>query len=222
MAAHIGDDSLVHLVTTHAHAGGIGQAAQGQHRHLGGAPADIDHHRAHRLGYRHVGTNGGGHGLKDEIDLAGAGIAGGIANGAALDTGAARGHADDDFRIAEQALLAMHLADEMLDHFLGDFDVGDDAVAQGADGLDIVGSLAHHHLGVIAHRPHGLVAADGFNGHHGRLVEHDAAILNIDEGIGRAQIDGHVLGTELQESRQKRCHRKIRNLFRLFPRIREG
>jgi hypothetical protein len=37
-------------------------------------------------------------------------------------------HADDDLRRGK-ATAVMHLADEMLDHFLRHFEVGDDAVA---------------------------------------------------------------------------------------------
>ena len=33
----------------------------------------------------------------------------------------------------------MHIANEMLDHFLRDFEVGDDAVPQRSDGLDVAG-----------------------------------------------------------------------------------
>ena len=44
----------------------------------------------------------------------------------------------------------MRLADEMLDHLLGDLEVGDDPGAQRADGLDVAGRLAHHQLGVVA------------------------------------------------------------------------
>ena len=98
----------------------------------------------------------------------------------------------------------MHLANEMLDHFLGDFDVGNDAVAQGADGLDAVGGFAHHHLGVIAHGLYGFIAVDGLDRHHRWLVEDDAAILDIDQRIGGAEVDRHVLGTEFEESRKKR------------------
>ena len=44
----------------------------------------------------------------------------------------------------------MHPADEVLDHLLGDLEVGDDAVAQGADGLDVAGRAADHLLGLVA------------------------------------------------------------------------
>ena len=53
----------------------------------------------------------------------------------------------------------MHLADEVLDHLLGDFEVGDDAVAHRADRLDVAGRAAQHHLGVVADGEDRLLAA---------------------------------------------------------------
>ena len=53
----------------------------------------------------------------------------------------------------------MHLADEVLDHLLGDFEVGDDAVAHRADRFDVAGRAAQHHLGVVADRENLLLAA---------------------------------------------------------------
>src|SRR3984957_15742830 len=83
----------------------------------------------------------------------GAGAFGGFLDGAALDRGRARGHADDDLRRGEAAAV-MHLADEMLDHLLGDLEIGDDAVAQGTDRLDVAGGAAQHHLGLVADGQH--------------------------------------------------------------------
>ena len=37
------------------------------------------------------------------------------------------------------------------------------------------------------------------DGHDGRLGEHDAAAADIDEGVGRAQVDGDVVGAETRE-----------------------
>ena len=87
----------------------------------------------------------------------------------------------------------MHLADEVLDHLLRDFEIGDDAVAHRADRLDVAGRAAQHHLGVVADGADGfLAAAGGDGGHHRGLVEHDAAALDIDQRVRRPKIDGHV------------------------------
>src|SRR3546814_5815240 len=52
VAADVGDDRLVQLVTTDAHRARVHDAAQREHRHLGGAAADVDDHGAGRLGHR--------------------------------------------------------------------------------------------------------------------------------------------------------------------------
>ena len=134
VAADIGDDRLVHLVAADPHRAGIDDAAERQHRDLGGAAADVDHHRAGRLGDRQAGADRRRHRLLDQEDPARAGALGRFLDGAALDRGRAGGHADDDLRAGEAAAV-VHLADEVLDHLLGDFEVGDDAVAHWPDRL---------------------------------------------------------------------------------------
>src|SRR6266567_6418851 len=52
VAPDIGDDRLIHLVAADPHRAGIDDAAQREDRHLGRAAADINYHRAGRLGYR--------------------------------------------------------------------------------------------------------------------------------------------------------------------------
>ena len=86
----------------------------------------------------------------------------------------------------------MHLADEVLDHLLGDFEVGDDAVAQRPDGGDVAGRAAEHQLGFLADREDLLLAAHVGDGDHRGLVQHDAAALDVDQRVGGAEIDGHV------------------------------
>ena len=154
VAADVGDDRLVHLVAADAHRARIDDAAERQHGDFRRAAADIDDHRAGRL--RVTGRSGADrrrHRLFDQIDAPRAGRQRRFLNGAAFDRGRARGHADDDHRIGEGAAV-MHLADEVLDHLLGDFEVGDDAVAHRADRFDVAGRAAQHHLGVVADGEH--------------------------------------------------------------------
>src|SRR6185369_9029130 len=110
-------------------------------------------------------ANRGRHRLFDEENGAGTSIRRRVANRAALDRGRSAGHADYDLGEAPGAhLAAMYLVDEVLDHLLGDVDVGDDAVAQRADRLDLIGRLAHHQLGVFADGLDLLHAVDGLDG----------------------------------------------------------
>ena len=87
----------------------------------------------------------------------------------------------------------MRFADEMLDHLLGDLEVGDDARPQRPDGLNILGRLAHHQLGVVTDRLDLLDTVDGFDGNNRRFVEDDAAAANVDEGVGGSEVDRHVV-----------------------------
>src|SRR5690606_14050715 len=76
------------------------------------------------------------------------------------------------------------------------------------DGLDAVGSLAHHQFGVVAHRLDALDAVQRFDSHDGRLVQHDSAVLHIDQSVRRAEVDRHVLRSKLEQFGEERSHRK--------------
>ncbi len=97
----------------------------------------------------------------------------------------------------------MHLLDEVLDHLFGNFDVGDHTIAQRADRLDAVGGLAHHHLGIIAHGLHPADPVDRLNRNHRRFVQNDPLILHINQRVGGAEIDRHVLRAEFEEIGQE-------------------
>ena len=104
------------------------------------------------------GADGGGHGLFDQVDLARAGALGALLHGALLDLGDAERHADDDARL-DQGAAVVRPGDEVAQHRLGDLEVGDHAVAQRPDGLDVAGRAAEHFLGLAADGQHPLVAA---------------------------------------------------------------
>src|ERR1043165_7049822 len=99
---------------------------------------------------------------------------GGSRVGGVLGGGGGGGHADHDLRMGEAAAV-VNLRDEVLDHRLGDFEVGDDAVAQGADRLNVAGRAAQHHLGFLADREHLALAALRREGNDRRLIQDDAA-----------------------------------------------
>jgi hypothetical protein len=89
----------------------------------------------------------------------------------------------------------VHHLDELLEHLLGDGEVGDHAVLHRADGLDVAGHLAEHGLGFLAHRLDGLFAVGAAfvaDRDHRGLVEHDALAAHVDQGVGGAEVDGEV------------------------------
>ena len=88
----------------------------------------------------------------------------------------------------------MDLLDEIAEHLLADVEVCDDAVLEGAGGLDVAGCAADHPLGLGAHRQQG--AGQDVDGDHRRLVQHDALAPDVDEGVGGAQVDGDIASPE--------------------------
>ncbi len=98
--------------------------------------------------------------------------------------------------LGRMILRLVHLVDEVLQHLLGDREVGDDAFLQRADGGDVVRRAAEHLLGFFADRGHRFCAAGTAvlaNGDHGWFVQHDALAAGIDQGVGGAQVDGQVV-----------------------------
>ena len=92
----------------------------------------------------------------------------------------------------------MRLLNEVIQHALGDLEVGDDAVLHRLDGDDVARRAAEHFLGFFAD---GLYLAGVFvNGDDGGLVDYDAFTLREYQGIGGAEIDGEV-GREQTEKR---------------------
>ena len=180
---------VVELVAGDPHRLRGDDAAERDHGDLGGAAADVDDHVARRLVDRQVGADRRGHRLLDDVHrLAGAGVLGGVLHGALLDAGDARRHADDHARLVP--LAGVHPLDEVAEHLLADLEVGDDAVLQGPDGLDVVGRAAHHPLGLEADGD-GLAVVD-VDRHDRRLVEDDALATDVDQRVGGAEVDREV------------------------------
>ena len=81
------------------------------------------------------------------------------------------------------------LADEEAEHRLGDDVVGDDAVLHRPDGLDVAGRAPDHLAGLLAHGDDPVVVATRDDG---RLLDDDALALDVDEDVGRAEVDADL------------------------------
>jgi hypothetical protein len=111
--------------------------------------------------------------------------------------GGAAGHADDDAGAGLQDGPGMDHLDELLEHLLGDGEVGDHAVLHRADRLDVAGHLAQHGLGLVADgldRLLALRAAFVADRNDRRLIQDNALVAYEDQGVGGAQVDGQVRG----------------------------
>ena len=97
-----------------------------------------------------------------------------------LDVYKRQGHADDDARARAQDGPWMDHLDELLEHLLGDGEVGDHAVLQRTNDLDFLRISADHALGLLAHRLDGFLgvgAAFDANRDNRGFVEHHALCL---------------------------------------------
>src|SRR5439155_688667 len=85
----------------------------------------------------------------------------------------------------------VHFRNKMPQHRFGDFEVRDHAVFQRADCDDVRRRPPEHALRFIADREHFVGAS--LHGHHRRLAQDDPLIFDVNQGIGRAEIDPDVV-----------------------------
>ena len=86
--------------------------------------------------------------------------------------------------------------DEVAEHLLGDVEVGDHAVLQRADRLDVARGAADHALGLGADGQDR--AGQRVDRDDGGLVEHDASSAYVDERVRGPEVDRHVATKEPQ------------------------
>jgi len=113
-----------------------------------------------------------------------------------LHIGDAAGHGDDEPGLGE-GVAAVHLLDEVAQHLLGDVELGDDPVGERADRDDVTGRSPDHLFGLRPHRDD--LPRSGVDRDHGRLVEDDATVTDVHEGVRRAEVDRHVAAEEPKE-----------------------
>ena len=132
----------------------------------------------------------------DQAHAARAGALGRFLDRAALDLGRAERHAHQHARARAQEAIAVHLLDEVLQHLLGVGEVGDHAVLHRPHRGDVAGRAAEHVLGFGADRDDDLAAARRFvlDRDHRRLVQHDAAVADVDQRVGGAKVDREIVG----------------------------
>ena len=133
------------------------------------------------------------------MNFAGLGAHRAVFHRAALDLCDLRRDADDDARPQPPAA-AVRLADEMRQHLLGRFEVGNDAVLHRLDRPDVARRPAEHFLGFGAHRFDAAVHRVECDDR--RLADDDAAAAREDAGVGGPEIDGEIVG-EAREHRRK-------------------
>ena len=88
----------------------------------------------------------------------------------------------------------VHLLNEIAQHLLGDVEIGDHAVLQRTNRADVRRGSADHALGLGTDREDR--AGHGVHGDDRGLVQDDAAAADVDKGVRRPQVHGHVPSEE--------------------------
>src|ERR1035437_5976328 len=126
-------------------------------------------------------------------------------NRAPLDLGRAAGHADDDPRTGAEYAGFEHLADEVLEHQLGDSEVGDHTVLERPDRPDAVRGAAEHALGGEAHGLDYLLGVGPVllpDCDNRGFIKDNPLAAHVDKGVGGTEINGDILGIEAGEKVQ--------------------
>jgi len=116
------------------------------------------------------------------VNLGGPGSVGRLCHGARFHLCDLGKDADDDARVHECFAL-VRLLDEVVEHLLRHFGVGNHAVFQRHHNSDICGRAAQHLLGFRADRLH--VAGTVIESNGRGFVDHDAPVPGIDPCVNR-------------------------------------
>ena len=90
----------------------------------------------------------------------------------------------------------MDHADKLFQHLFGHREIGDYAIFHRADSLDIAGNLSEHLFRFLAHRLNAFLGT-GMpvvpDRDDRRFIQNNACIPDIDQRVGRPQIDGQII-----------------------------
>ena len=169
-------------------------AREGDDRHFARTAANVDDHRTRRLRNGKPDTDRRRHRFLDEKDFARTRVMRRLFDRALLDFGDARGYRHDEPRLDLQVMRdetrRTDLLDEVLEHRLGDVEVGDDARLHRTDRDDVARRTTEHATRLLTDGQYALRAR--LNRHHGRFAQHNATIFRINERIRRTEVDTDV------------------------------
>jgi hypothetical protein len=88
------------------------------------------------------------------------------------------------------AFSAVRFLNEVIQHALGDFEVGDNAIIHGFDGDDIAGCAPEHLFRLFADGLYFAVVL--IYGHDGGFVDDDSLTFGEDQRVGRSEVNRKV------------------------------
>ncbi len=90
----------------------------------------------------------------------------------------------------------MDFLDELLEHLLGDSEVGNHTIFHWPDGGDVAGCASKHLFGGEPDLLNGFLATRAallFDRNNGRLVQNDTLSPHVNQRIRRTEVDGDVV-----------------------------
>jgi len=185
-AADVADYRLVELVSGDANRLRDDDSAERNHRNVGRAAADVYDHVPRRSIDRQPGADRSGHRLFDDIDGLRARELGSVTDRALFDARDLGGDANRHGRLGieqhrEKRAIARNLLDEVVQHRFGHFKVGDHAVAQRPNRMNVARRLTEHLPRLFTDRKR-LVRANVLRNDR-RLAQHDPFSLDVHEYV---------------------------------------
>src|ERR1700752_183194 len=187
------NDSVVHRVAGNTDGPRVDDPGHAHDSDIGGAATNIDDNVSARLGYRKSGADGSGHSFFDQKDLGSFRAVRGVFDSPAFHLSNTGWYADDDAR-AHKTLSVLRLADEMMKHLLGDFEICDHTVFHRADGHNIDRGATEH---LFCVRANSLDVIGYLIYSHDRgFIDDDTTGLGEYERVRGSEINGQIAGTE--------------------------
>ena len=154
------------------------------------AAADIDDHVAMRFGDWQSGANRRRHRFFNQINFRRLCAIGRVFNCPPFDLSNFRRNADNYTR-ADPRFPVVSLANEVLQHLLGNFEVRDHAIFHRTNGDDVAGRSAQHVFSVTAHCLD--LVGHFIDCHDRRFGNNDAAPLSVNKCICRPEVDRQIV-----------------------------
>ena len=110
------------------------------------------------------------------------------------------GRNTDNNQRGNESAAVVNLADEGLDHFFGNFEVGDHTVFHRADGFHRNRRLTEHGFRLRANRVRDLPVTLFAISHNRRLIDNHALIFYVNKSVRRTKVDGHIRRQEAKKT----------------------
>src|SRR4030095_1999625 len=187
------NNSVVHRVAGNTDGPRVDDPGHAHDSDIGGAATNIDDNVSARLRYRKSGADASRHSFFDQKDLGRFRSVRRVLDSPAFHLSNSGGNADDDAR-ANKPPSVLRLADEMLKHLFGDFEIGDHPVFHRADGHNI-GRCATEHLFCVPAKSLDVIGYLIYSDGRG-FINDDTTGLAEHERVRGSEINGQIAGTE--------------------------